>query len=275
MDIGKIISLLCQGPHRRIHLSRIVGVQPAVGPLHQSHAHARSHSDTLEQIHRRHHHALLSGLLLKGGKLRSCARSPEPAAVCRIQAPFLSLLIDGMVHQNIIALPHHIPQGLILRQVLSDLLAQHIMGLGQLHHPAAIPDQAVPIAGSHIELIGLVCQPALHLSQKHGAVLGADLRGTVVNDGFLFKGNLILRDCHDIAPNGNVRILHGHADAQRLQRRAPRIEFFRVIAQNRQIRRVGARLHPLRNGMRRPDLAEFADPIHIGRPCILQRCLAP
>ena len=169
---------------------------------------------------------------------------------------------------------HHPQKIFIPGKILADHLSQHIMGRAELEHPPLIPDQTVAVTCPYIKLIGFILKLRLYSLQQNRAVLSADLPGAVVDNYPLFKGYVFLRKGHDIAPQGHIRILHGHPDTQCLQGGAAGIIDYGVVPQNRKIGGIRARLHPLRNSLHHPHLRSFAQPVHGRRVCIFQRRFA-
>ena len=176
-----------------------------------------------------------------------------------------------------IASLRHLTEYLVFRQILPNLLSQYIMRRSQLHHFSTIPDKAMSITGSHIELIYLVCQLPLYLPKQHGTVFRAYLGSTVIYHPFFFKRVLFLGKRHDVTANGDICLLHGHANTQRFQRRASGVIFFGIVPQHGKIRNIRTRLHPLGNRMHHPQFTESAESVQIRRLCpgkrrlILQR----
>ena len=219
VNIGKIITVPDQRVKCRLRFSFIIGIKAAVRALHPGHIHPRSHGNPFQEINGGNHDALLSRLFIKGRKGRAGSRAPEPAAVGRIQALLSAFHIDGMIFQNFIASDHHLVEIFVIGKIGADFPAEHIVGRGKLFHLSVLPDQAVPVAGSHIKMIGRPVQLFHHGAEKNGTVLCFDLSGAVVQDSAFCKRNpFLFRKGHDVAPQSDIRILHGDPDAQGLQR---------------------------------------------------------
>ena len=159
MDIRKIISLFGQYVNCCLRFSFIICIQTTVCALYFHDFHGCTYGNSFQQIYGRDHRTFQLCFLFKGRKSRLCARTPEPAGVCRIQAVLLPFYINRMVYENIITFPHHLTKYSILWKILSDCLPQHIMWLCQFNHFSLIPDQQMAVAGSHIKLVSFILQP--------------------------------------------------------------------------------------------------------------------
>ena len=75
------------------------------------------------------------------------------------------------------------------------------------------------VAGSHIKMIGILIHLFHNRMQENTAVLRTDFSGAVIKDPpFRERDSFLFRKSNDITAHGNVRILHGYADAERFQR---------------------------------------------------------
>ena len=240
MHIDEIIPAFCQRFHRRLAFSAVIRIQAAVGAFDCNIVHTGPHRDAFQKINRGDHGPSDAVLLLKGCKRRPCARAPEPGRVCRILSFRPPFYIDRVVLQYIIASDHHVPEHRIRRQIFPDSSGQDIVGRRQFHHPPVMPDQQMPVACSHVELMSLriagtlrllpFCKFFLQNIQKDSRILRADLSGTVVQDDPVFITVFVFRQRHQITTEGDVVCSHFRPDAERLQRRPAGIIFFRVIA---------------------------------------------
>ena len=138
-------------------------------------------------------------LLLKGSERWPGSGSPEPGGVGRIQPLFLPLHIDRVVGENIITLHHHLPQHRVLGKIFPDPPGQDIVGRGQLHHSALLPDQQMAVAGACIELVSVPSQPFLQSFDQNRRIPGADLPRAVIQDPPVLIVVFFLGQGHHIA----------------------------------------------------------------------------
>ena len=66
------------------------------------------------------------------------------------------------------AILHHPAQNIILWKILADCLRQYIMRRHKFHDLSLIPDQAMPVTSSYIELVRLILQLISHRIQSLG-----------------------------------------------------------------------------------------------------------
>ena len=153
-----------------------------------------------------------------------------------------------MIFQNIIAFFHHFPKNFILRK---------------------------EIFNHKIEFIGFGFQFLPDSLQKYRRILRRNFIGAVVDNGPLFiRNSLFFGKGYNIAAQGNVCLLHIHADTERFQRRTSGIVESRIIAKHGQIGCITARAHTLRYCMGHADFRLFSQCIHSFRFSIFQRCFS-
>ena len=127
--------------------------------------------------------------------------------------------VEGVIIQNVKAPLHHVPQDLLLGQIVADDFSQVVVRRLQCADPTMLPYQDMTVAGSGVEPEGIVvkfCPDGIH---QDVGICGGNLAGTVVKDGLLcIRLRLCQRD--DVAAENHIVILHLNADAEGFQGRS-------------------------------------------------------
>ena len=97
--------------------------------------------------------------------------------------------------------------------MIARLLSQHIVGRSQLYHAALIPYEQMAVAGSHIEMIGIIFQFLPNCVQQNRRVLGTDFAGAVIDNRLFFIRLIAVGYGNQVGPKGDIVGLHIHADA--------------------------------------------------------------
>ena len=146
------------------------------------------------------------------------------------------------------------------------------MRRGQFLDRPVLPDHAVTIARAQPELKLFRVKFALQDVYEFGRFLLRELSAAVIDDHTRFVGDVLLFRKHDdVAAEGNVVVLHRHADRKCFQRRPARIILLGIISHDRQVRGVAARLHAVRNGLRESLFGLFREHVQKRRRRRLER----
>ena len=173
---------------------------------------------------------------------------------------------QGLLHQG--------PQDLLafaFRQVLADRLPDDVLGRRQRHAVLALgPDHEIPVRHAGIELHDFGAQLLVHVVDQLLCLERVDLPGAVVLHHSMGPQLLhviaagVRPQGHQVAPVGNVVGIQRDAEAGRFQRRKARVVFLRVVAQNRQLRHVAARIEAVRRRLHQPEFPIPGQEIQVG-----------
>ena len=130
------------------------------------------------------------------------------------------------------------------------------------------------VAGADIKMIYLVFKDFFDCIEQNGRVFRGNLIGTVIKNRPLLIGDILLRECYNVAAQRYIGCFHIDADAESFERGTPRIIFFRIIAQNCEIGRITARFHSIRNCGCKSYLRERCQAIHCRSIRIFDRCFS-
>ena len=218
-------------------------------------------------------------LLIERIEVGTNALAPQPDAVCRTLALPDALQIDRMIFQHVVRTHHQIIQRCCIlavaqRQIGLDRSACDVVRRCESAQigGAVIPDQAVPISNTGIEPESIVAQCLFHCLHQDACLFGGDIAGAVVHHGAILIVRLIAQ-CHQIAAQRNIGGLHVDADASGLQRRTAGVILHRVIAQNREVCHIAARLHAILHGLNQTNGCFLCQSVHVGGIRCLQRGL--